>query len=286
MEEKCAVLHFCYLAEEGGVMSSYRYVLGQGHCPSVQTDSSRARLLYVACTNYSEEWNSTLHTHACAELFFITRGHGVFQVRQERFPVAINDLVVVNTSVPHTETSQNGSPLEYIVLGVEGLETLTDLGGCALLHLLGEQEAVTTCLRQMAREIRERQPGCDEVCQKLLEIILLRLLRREDFALGRAPEGPRGSRECDLVRRYIDNHFKENLTLDQLAEMLHINKYHLVSRRIQESKFLLRETDLSLSQIAQILGFSSLSYFSQSFRRLEDTSPLEYRRQRRKRPTE
>ena len=302
MEEKCAVLHFCYLAEEGGVMSSDRYVLGQGHCPSVQTDSSRARLLYVACTNYSEEWNSTLHTHACAELFFITRGHGVFQVRQERFPVAINDLVVVNTSVPHTETSQNGSPLEYIVLGVEGLETLTDLAGCALLHLLGEQEAVTTCLRQMAREIRERQPGCDEVCQKLLEIILLRLLRREDFALGRAPEGPRGSRECDLVRRYIDNHFKENLTLDQLAGMVHVSKYYLshafrkefhtspisylISRRIQESKFLLRETDLSLSQIAQILGFSSLSYFSQSFRRLEDTSPLEYRRQRRKRPTE
>ena len=302
MEEKCAVLHFCYLAEEGAAMSSYRYVLGQGQCPSVQTDSSRARLLYVACTNYSEEWNSTLHTHACAELFFITRGHGVFQVRQERFPVAINDLVVVNTSVPHTETSQNGSPLEYIVLGVEGLETLTDLGGCALLHLLGEQEAVTTCLRQMAREIRERQPGCDEVCQKLLEIILLRLLRREDFALGRAPEGPRGSRECDLVRRYIDNHFKENLTLDQLAGMVHVSKYYLshafrkefqtspisylISRRIQESKFLLRETDLSLSQIAQILGFSSLSYFSQSFRRLEDTSPLEYRRQRRKRPTE
>ena len=302
MEEKCAVLHFCYLAEEGGVMSSYRYVLGQGHCPSVQTDSSRARLLYVACTNYSEEWNSTLHTHACAELFFITRGHGVFQVRQERFPVAINDLVVVNTSVPHTETSQNGSPLEYIVLGVEGLETLTDLGGCALLHLLGEQEPVSACLRQITREIRERQPGCDEVCQKLLEIILLRLLRREDFALSSAPEGPRGSRECDLVRRYIDNHFKENLTLDQLAGMVHMSKYYLshsfrkefqtspisylISRRIQESRFLLRETDLRLSQIAQILGFSSLSYFSQSFRRLENMSPLEYRRQQRGRPTE
>ena len=297
MEEKCAVLHFCYLAEEGGVMSSYRYVLGQGHCPSVQTDSSRARLLYVACTNYSEEWNSTLHTHACAELFFITRGHGVFQVRQERFPVAINDLVVVNTSVPHTETSQNGSPLEYIVLGVEGLETLTDLGGCALLHLLGEQEAVTTCLRQMAREIRERQPGCDEVCQQLLEIILLRLLRREDFALGRAPEGPRGSRECDLVRRYIDNHFKENLSLDQLAQLAHLNKNYLahafrrefgvspinylISRRIEESRFLLRETDHTLSLIAQILGFSSASYFSQCFRRVEGISPMEYRRQQR-----
>ena len=56
---------------------------------------------------------------------------------------------------------------------------------------------------------------------------------------------------------------------------------YLISRRIEESRFLLRETDHSISQIAQILGFSSLSYFSQSFRRLEGVSPVEYRRRRR-----
>ena len=280
-------------------MSSHQLILPQDGQPD---EAALPRLLYVTHAQYSTEWNSTLHTHACAELFFITGGHGVFQVWQDRFPVAINDLVVINTQVPHTEISQSDSPMEYVVLGVEGLETLTDLGGCALLHLLGEQEPVSACLRQITREIRERQPGCDEVCQKLLEIILLRLLRREDFALSSAPEGPRGSRECDLVRRYIDNHFKENLTLDQLAGMVHMSKYYLshsfrkefqtspisylISRRIQESRFLLRETDLRLSQIAQILGFSSLSYFSQSFRRLENMSPLEYRRQQRGRPTE
>ena len=129
-------------------------------------------------------------------------------------------------------------------------------------------------------------------------MILQRLRRRADFALGSAPEGAAAgagaSRECGLVRRYIDNHFKENLTLDQLAGLAHISKYHLshafqkefqtspisylIARRIQESKFLLRETDHTLSQIAQILGFSSLSYFSQSFRRLEGSSPMEYRK--------
>ena len=36
-----------------------------------------ARLRYVTWAHYSEEWHSTLHTHACAELFFITGGHGV-----------------------------------------------------------------------------------------------------------------------------------------------------------------------------------------------------------------
>lgn len=278
-------------------MSSLRYVLPRD---AEGAANSSARLLYVSCAQYSAEWNSSLHTHSCAELFFITRGLGAFQVRQEKFPVAINDLVVVNPNVPHTETSSGGRPMEYVVLGVEGLETVTDAGGCALLHMGEEQENVTLCLRIMVREIREQQPGCAGICQNLLEAILQWLLRRADFAVGSAPDtasGPRVSRECDLVRRYIDNHFKENLTLDQLAEMAHISKYYLShafqkefqtspigylnARRIQESRFLLRETDLTLSQIAQILGFSSLSYFSQCFRRTEGVSPMEFRKRSR-----
>ena len=52
---------------------------------------------------------------------------------------------------------------------------------------------------------------------------------------------------------------------------------YMISRRINESKYLLAETDLSLSQIAQLLGFSSLSYFSQVFRKTQGVSPMEYR---------
>ena len=273
-------------------MSSQQYILSKE-----ASGGERRRLLYVTYAHYSEEWHSTLHTHACAELFFITGGHGVFQVWQNRFPVAINDLVVVNAGIPHTETSQNGSPMEYVVLGVEGLEAVAGVNGYSLLHLFAE-DAVSSCLRTLTQETREPRAGCDEICQRLLEVILLRLRRRDDFTLSdTAAASPGSSRECGLVRRYIDNHFKENLTLDQLAGVVHINKYYLshtfrrefntspisylISRRIQESRFLLAETDHSLSQIAQILGFSSLSYFSQSFRRQEGMSPMEYRRRRR-----
>ena len=56
---------------------------------------------------------------------------------------------------------------------------------------------------------------------------------------------------------------------------------YLISRRIQESRYLLSTTDHSLSQIAHMLGFSSPSYFSQSFRKLSGMSPMEYRKQQR-----
>ena len=276
-------------------MSTHQYILAQSE--GGDQDAARQRfpsLLYVTNAHYSQEWGSQLHSHTCSEMFFITGGNGAFLIREGRFPVAINDLVVVDPGVPHTETSQNGSPMEYVVLGVEGLEAAPGGSGYALLHLFAE-DAVSSCLRTLVQESRDPRSGCDQICQRLLEIVLLRLRRRDDFALSSgAPSVPGISRECSLVRQYIDNHFKENLSLDQLAELAHVNKYYLahsfrreyntspisylISRRIRESRFLLAETDHTLSQIAQILGFSSLSYFSQSFRRLEGMSPMEYRR--------
>ena len=279
-------------------MSTHQYILAEAdRAPDRGAGRGRPRLRYVTYTHYSQEWTSQLHSHTCSELFFITGGKGDFLIREERFPVGVHDMVSVNAGVPHTETSQNGSPMEYVVLGVEGLETVSGAGGYVLLNQAVE-DAVAGCLRILTQESREPRAGCDEICQRLLEVILLRLSRRGDFALSDSLTAASGSsRECSLVRRYIDNHFKENLTLDQLAGLAHVNKYYLshtfrrefntspisylISRRIQETRFLLGETDHSLSQIAQILGFSSLSYFSQSFRRQEGMSPMEYRRRRR-----
>ena len=146
-------------------------------------------------------------------------------------------------------------------------------------------------------EIENKAAGYEVLCQDLLEVLLVRIMRRTNFSLTVAPPNRRSSKECAAVRRYIDGHFKENITLDMLSELAHVNKYYmvhaftreygvspinyLISRRIQESRYLLSDTDHSLSQISHMLGFSSPSYFSQSFRKLEGRSPMEYRKARR-----
>ncbi len=273
-------------------MSRHQYPAPQ---PSSPADAHR--LLYISRDQYSGDWNSSLHTHGCAELFFITGGHGRFRTRREEFPVAIHDAIIVNANVPHTEVSQLDSPLEYTVLGVEGVETMAGAEGYTMLHLRAGWEELMNCLLLMLQEAGEALPGYERICRSLLDVVLVRLSRQRDFALSGEAADTRSSRECDLVRRYIENHFKENLSLDQLAQLAHLNKYYLahafrrefgvspinylISRRIEESRFLLRETDHTLSLIAQILGFSSASYFSQCFRRVEGISPMEYRRQQR-----
>ena len=254
-----------------------------------------AKLLNVARATYGGDWHSVPHTHNHVELFFIVGGKGQFLIEDRLYSVNTNDLVIINPNVTHTEVSLNAQPLEYIVLGIEGIELATGVHSngqfCILDHF--ESAEFSSCLRNILRETELEQPGYEDICQAYMEILIIRLMRNTALSIPTEPQTIAGNRQCAAVRRYIDLHFKEPLTLEQLAEEAHMNKYYLshafkqeygvspisymISRRVEESKYLLAETDLSMSQIAQLLGFSSLSYFSQVFRRTQDLSPMEYR---------
>ena len=53
---------------------------------------------------------------------------------------------------------------------------------------------------------------------------------------------------------------------------------YMISCRIEEAKHLLRNDDYPLAHISHVLGFSSPSYFSQTFKKFTGTSPKEYRK--------
>lgn len=258
-----------------------------------------AKLLNVASARYGGDWHSVPHTHNHMELFFIVGGKGQFLIDDQLYPVDINTLVMINPNVTHTEVSLNAQPLEYIVLGIDGIELATSNTSNGQFSILNHYESmeISSCLRNILREMEQKNPGYEDVCQAYMEILIIRLMRTTALAVPAEPQTVSTNRQCAAVRRYIDLHFKEPLTLEQLAEEGHMNKFYLshafkkeyglspinymISKRIDESKYLLAETDLSMSQIAQLLGFSSLSYFSQVFHRTQDITPKEYRQSQR-----
>ena len=273
-------------------MGRYYYNLSKEQSFTIR---GTAKLLNVTSSRYGGDWHSVPHTHNHTELFYIVGGKGQFFIEDKVFPVDVNNLVVINPNVTHTEASLNAQPLEYIVLGIEGITLASGENAngqfCLLDHF--ESAEISGCLRNILREMEQKSPGYEDVCQAFMEILVIRLMRSTTLSVATEPQTIAGNRQCALVRRYIDDHFKEALTLDLLAEEAHMNKYYLshafkkeygvspinymLSRRIDESKYLLAETDLSLSRIAQLLGFSSLSYFSQAFRKTQDISPMEFR---------
>ena len=254
-----------------------------------------AKLLNVASARHGGDRHSVSHTHNPMELLFILGGKGPFLIGDQLHPVDINNLVIINPNWVHTEVSLNAQPLEYIVLGIDGIVLANDNATNGQFNILDHFESVEVsgCLRNILREMEQKNTGYEDVCQAYMEILIICLMRSISLAVPSEPQTISANRQCASVRRYIDLHFKESLTLEQLVEEGHMNKFYLshafkreygvspinymISRRIEESKYLLAETDLSMSQIAQLLGFSSLSYFSQVFRMTQGSSPMEYR---------
>ena len=254
-----------------------------------------AKLLYISTAKYGGDWHSIPHTHACVELFFVVGGKGKFQIEGISHTVNADDMVIVNPNVNHTETSLDAAPLEYIVLGLDGFELSMDSETAEpynIVHFAGAGSDIQFYLRSILKEIENKSPGYEAICQRFLDILVIRLLRRIHLVSSQTSPAI-AAKEAAIAKRYIDTHFKENISLDTLVELTHVNKYHLahtfrkeygvppinymLSLRLHESKHLLRTTDYSLSYIALTSGFSSPSYFSQRFRQAEGMSPAQYR---------
>lgn len=95
------------------------------------------------------------------------------------------------------------------------------------------------------------------------------------------------------VKNYIDEHFREKLDRDSLAQIAYITPNYLSKQfqmkvgknlrkymndlRITEAKKLLLSTDKSVSEIATTVGYDNFSYFSTIFRKYTGMSPVDWR---------
>ena len=92
---------------------------------------------------------------------------------------------------------------------------------------------------------------------------------------------------------YINYHFAEKLTLDDISARAGFSRYHFArifkentgltlieyinARRCDTACFLLRETKKTIGEICSECGFENPSYFAKSFCRIHGILPSEYR---------
>lgn len=121
---------------------------------------------------------------------------------------------------------------------------------------------------------------------------LIHLALADAFKIN-TPQTNSAKNYIDKVCNYIKLHYAEQITLDDLATVAHINKSHLIRRfkdklntspiayliqyRLEISKRLLSNTDLPINSIAMQCGFNDYSYYCMIFKRTFSTTPAKFR---------
>ena len=96
------------------------------------------------------------------------------------------------------------------------------------------------------------------------------------------------------ARSYINLHYAERVTLDDLSHAISINKFYLqklfkrciglspneylIHTRLTHAKQLLRSTSTPINQIVMDVGFNNIGHFITLFKRYEGITPSAYRR--------
>lgn len=94
------------------------------------------------------------------------------------------------------------------------------------------------------------------------------------------------------ARDLADRNYADPLNLDELAAAAGVSKYHflrafaavygltpaayLAQRRIERAQDLLRATNLTVTEVCMMVGYSSLGSFSSKFRQLVGVTPSQY----------
>ncbi|MCM3170726.1 response regulator [Paenibacillus sp. MER 99-2] len=160
-----------------------------------------------------------------------------------------------------------------------GLSLFKELGG--------EPNAL---MQDSALHLHERRYQNIEETARMLEAFCLKC----QSEIGTLRERRVGGTQA-MVAEYVHNHYKETITIKELAERFYIHPVHLGQSfmrkygkgvldlvhdlRMEEAKQQLRETDQALYIIAEQVGYRSYQHFLKQFEKRVGMKPAEYRLQ-------
>lgn len=254
------------------------------------------------------EDNLTLPTaHFEYEMILITSGRGTAVINHKTYALQQGSLVFINRLERHNFLIEEQPYCRYVVsissnlilsfIKDPELISILMLRPQEFSHVIQLSEniyaSILALFQQMTEEYTKQQDFFITKSTSLFLLILIELYRA-------APESFPVRAHSNMLtavlntQRWVNEHFNRKLTLQEIADANYLSRHalslgfkeivgitfkeYLLLFRITEAKKLLATTDLSVSQIAEAVGYVNVNNFLKIFKEKEHITPLQYRK--------
>ncbi len=264
-------------------------------------------------TRYCQASSSTVrHFHDEYEILFLVKGGRQVFLNGRAYLMQEGDVMLLDSGVMHlTRSPDAGSPdYECIIfcITVKEMEELEERfpglelkkyfkNHTGIFHLTKEQKQQFEGLSSLFREeCGDSGYGSKYIVEAAMVSSIVKMVRElNTWEIAK----PIGSGEAKYSRTYdMADYIIENTgsvkSLDELAERFYVSKFYmcrafkkvtgytileyLTTLRIQKARNYLVQTGLSISRIAELVGYNSLTHFEKEFKRRLLVSPSNYRK--------
>jgi len=254
------------------------------------------------------------HWHPCFEVLFVHEGAGTVIVNQIAYEIRRGMMFVFQPfhlhkvyPLPSPEQPYIRTKLHFVPEEMaDKIKSFPQRYGI-LQRLWEEQDAMfawdlrehADYMEQLFRRYERLGAGkgrSSEEDDVLLLLELLGVVQEEDNRLKHGGGGEivrRPLRYSEKIMRWIEEHFAEEVSLERIAEEMHLSRFYvsrvfraetgsslsdyLAARRIKHACRLLQTTTLPVERIGSEVGLPDASYFVHLFKKMIGTTPLKYR---------
>ena len=246
-----------------------------------------------------------VHLHNEYELIFVQDGAARINIAGEDRLCKKNTIIFIDSLLSHTMEAEKTPYVRYVMLinsdyfesfiSESILRSIFSIKPGRIaneFHIKQDEADFIASQFDYAIAEYDRSESLYETCvMSILQQVLVYLFRKHSHNF------PNPSQETEKilpVKSYIDGHFSNDITLDDIAEHFFINKYYLthlfkkvtgyspkqyvILKRISFARELLCMSDKNITEIASDCGFNSTSNFIRSFKSAEGMTPLEFRK--------
>lgn len=237
------------------------------------------------------------HTHPYYHAFYIIDGECDFTVNEELFKMQKGDCILVPRGAKHAFKNNGTSDIKHIEIKFSLKGNVSNADVYKKTLFIKDNLLIGLLLKRLTREYAELESIADESAAAYLWAILNVLTEEERHKKGRAFKYLDASEYSPLsqeIVHFLEDHYNENVSLDELAKALDYNKSYLCIAfkkdtettildclnmiRIRRAAELIAYSDHELSQVATLCGFSSVSHFNRVFVKYVGTTPGQIRR--------
>ena len=270
---------------------------------SIFEANTRPQLFYLQREGGEKKQTAhTLQSQAeTAEMIVIEEGCGRYMVDNQVYDIAKGNIILLNAGVLHGLYPEIQTPFATRRLGIRNLH----LKGLPWGHFISEDVSPVLAMEKHFAAIQlflslfdvlqenAQKQLVSEAKDNLLASLLAAIM---PLIHSTVPNSTR-MQEYNLglhIKEYIDEHYLEDLRLNDIASALHINPYYLshtfkkavgyspiqymIRRRIGESQNLLVNTSYTITDIALRCGYNNSNYFQAVFNSIVGMPPGRYRK--------
>ena len=238
-----------------------------------------------------------IHYHDTYELYYMSEGQTTYFIADEIFGIEKGNFVFVPKGIMHSTDNKNCTRNERFlinfpedILSPEVHPLLKELEANRVIYIPDNQlPALEEIMRKMELEYKNGDGRSDMMVHIYIMELLVLLCR---FKTERKPQIHESDKIIYTISEYISAHFDSDLTLDTLCVTFAISKSYLSRKfkavtgiginkyityvRMANAEKLLKETDLSVSEIARRCGYNDSSYFALVFKNIRGVTPFQF----------